>query len=418
MRVSQLVSCRSETEKDWLPRRRSKRAPRWSTPLRALGFGLLLILGSIVVTLVGAEIALRAALSEQGIAELPRFGLSEDAQAMLAWNDRHKEGHHAGSTSYPTSFDEYDPVLGWRVKENVKTRHVKPGIYQVDITTNESGMRGQGALNEANEEDLLQVAFFGCSQTFGETVNDEEVYVYRVGRELPEVETLNLGVRGYGTGQMLLHYRQRAERLDADIVVLAFAFYHIRRNVAKFLYYSKPYFELQGDGKLRLGGVPVPDRQSLGSTIESMPTWDWADKSVLLRWVWQRVRNLWVRWLYWEDGDGWALTRQLIAEFVEEGNKNGHTIVLMNIDERHAHLEGSLSDLAQALGVGLIDLGPRLRKARSEGVEFALPGDHHWNALGHQIVADAVRDYFCTKGVTKVCDGGKGEVAHNAVLIN
>ena len=63
---------------------------------------------------------------------------------------------------------------------------------------------------------------------------------------------------GFGTDQMLLYWEHEGVRFRPDVVVLAFAFYHLERNLAAFRFFAKPRFVLGPDGGLALRGTPVP----------------------------------------------------------------------------------------------------------------------------------------------------------------
>lgn len=321
---------------------------------------------------------------------LPHFGISEELQARLEWIEWQQRSDRFGTTSYPSSFDIPDPALGWRVRPNANVKHVKPGVYEVSVKTNAFGLRGTYPYSLNKAHGTLRVGVFGDSQTFGETVSDGETYIALLNRRLDNAEIINFGVRGYGTDQMLLYLEQEAQKYNLDIVVLATAFYHMRRNVTSFLFYAKPQFNLLDDGQLRLSGIPVPDPEKLRADTIAANRWPLMDQSVLLRWSWQRIRNLRKNWLFSANGEGWRLMRALISRFVKSAGTLGASVVLVNIDEGRPELEDDLQGLANDLSVKLVDLGPVLREAGGSGVDYAFPNDAHWTPEGHAIVAGAL----------------------------
>jgi len=390
-----LPSSSSSSDTDGPAGRRPGGASRWIGPLLALG--------TLVVMFVAVEVGLRGVLDAELQAMLPHFGMAEDLQSRLAWVDWQEQRDKYGTTSYPSSFDRPDAELGWRIQPNVAVTHVKPGAYEVAVHTNNAGMRGTEPVSRTKAASTTRIGVFGCSQTFGETVNDDETYVARLADTLPDAELLNFGVRGYGTDQMLLYHQQEAAGYDLDVVVLAFAFYHMKRNATGFLFYAKPYFELTGD-ELVLAGVPVPTPEQLKSEDFSRYTWKLADHSVALRWFWAKARSLRTRGLYSENGPAWQLSRALIGRFVESARADGSHVVLMNIDESRPELEGDLAGLAEELSVGLVDLGPTLRAAGVDGVNYTLPADNHWNPTGHELVAAELARHLCATGLVADCD--------------
>jgi hypothetical protein len=368
-----------------------KRIANWMTRGAELG----LVVASLALALLGSEAGLRLWLDAAQQASLPHVGIAEALQSRLAWLDWQQREGSLGTTSYPSSFDVSDPVLGWRVRANAQVRHSKRDVYAVDITTNEFGLRGTAPRAIDKPPGTTRIGVFGCSQTFGETVDDGKTYVDLLNKRLVNAEVLNFGVRGYGTDQMLLRYEQEAKAYDFDVVVIGFAFYHIGRNASSFLFYAKPHFSLLPDGSLSLNGTPVPAPEQLQAEDVSGQTWRWADRSVLLRWSWQRLRNFQGRKLLAADGQPWLLTKALLERFATSARTHGSKVVLVNIDESRPELEGELGQLADRLGVGLVNLGPVLRTAAASGVPYALPNDNHWTALGHEIVTDELLAYLC-----------------------
>jgi len=75
-----------------------------------------------------------------------------------------------------------------------------------------------------------------------------------------QVEVLNFGLRGAGTDQELLLYRQQAVHFSPDVLVLTFCVNDYGNNAEKD---SKPWFELDPDAPdgVRLAGMPIRGEQ-------------------------------------------------------------------------------------------------------------------------------------------------------------
>jgi hypothetical protein len=193
---------------------------------------------------------------------------------------------------------------------------------------------------------------------------------------------------------MLLRYETEGRRYQPDVVVLAFAGFHMGRNTSGFTFFAKPHFELAADGSLTPAGVPVPSpAEMLAADGEDSPRL--ADSSVLLRWAWQRVRNANERRLYRAEGPGWLLTRALIARFAADAHAAGSSMVLLNVDENFPQLEGPLTQLAADLSIEFADAAPPLSTLKASGVEYRLHNDNHWNATGHRAVAALLQRRLC-----------------------
>jgi hypothetical protein len=76
------------------------------------------------------------------------------------------------------------------------------------------------------------------------------------------VSVINTGVRGYGTDQSYLWFRERGRTLGADLVVLVISQNDFEDNLTLHRArrpFAKPAFALRPNGALELVGTPVPD---------------------------------------------------------------------------------------------------------------------------------------------------------------
>jgi hypothetical protein len=340
---------------------------------------------SLALVLGVGEIVVRARLGRARLAALPHAGLDVEADHRLRWFERDHDR--------PWPLIVAHPLLGWRNRPDARLERGE-GVV---VTTNEDGLRGRARVARPKPAGAVRVGVFGCSQTFAAGVGDDETYSARLGAALPAVEVLNFGVDGYGTDQMLLLHEAEAARYDLDVVVLAFAYYHIGRNVLAFRSYAKPRFELAPDGALHLTGVPVPAPEALlreGAPPRPLPL---ADRSLLLRWAWSRLGQARERRMYRPDSPAWALTRALIARFAAGAGRAGSRMVLMNVEEDGPEIEPALGDLARELGIDFLNLGPVLGAVRGRGVRLRLPRNPHWNASGHRLIARELRTFLCAR---------------------
>jgi hypothetical protein len=364
---------------------------------------------SVAVAVLALEGAVRLRLSPANRSALPHVGVDGETQRRLEWVERGRAARGAEAWE----IDVPDPLLGWRPKPGIAVRSVRPGSYDVTISTNPQGLRGRREAIRAKEPGVTRIAVFGCSQTFGSGVEDEETFSARLEASLPQVEVLNFGVHGYGTDQMLLRWERDGVSYAPDVVVLAFAYYHLDRNVTAFRFFAKPYFTLAANGTLQLEGVPVPGPEILARAGERRAAWRLADHSVLLRWLWDRELRRRQDALYQAEGPAWDVTHALIARFAASAHRHGARMILLNIDEDAPWLSAPLARLAAEQGIGWADAEPALGPPRGRGVRLRLPGDPHWNPQGHTIIAGVLRDALCTQGGVRGCPPGSPERARD-----
>jgi lysophospholipase L1-like esterase len=177
--------------------------------------------------------------------------------------------------SKPELFWRHDERLGWSLEPGARGRYVGPRPFPVEfdsaIEINSLGLRGPEPAPRRPGE--LRVLVLGDSVVAGFEVAEEETFVARLaalleGRLAQPVATINAGVRGYGTDQSLLWYRERGIALAPDLVVMVFSANDFDDNVTLHRArrpFGKGAFALRASGALEPVGLPVP-RYALCST--------------------------------------------------------------------------------------------------------------------------------------------------------
>ncbi|MDH4036295.1 MAG: SGNH/GDSL hydrolase family protein [Candidatus Krumholzibacteria bacterium] len=149
----------------------------------------LVLLVTVFVLLVGAEIALRITYHPENLGTVIR----------------------------------YDDLLGWSLVPNAMliSNDTGRGLhYRMDI--NSIGLR-EDEVDLPKPKGRKRVLILGDSIAFGSGVQGNERFSDHLKGELPgDVDIVNAGVPGWGTDQELLFYERDLRRLEADIVVLEF----------------------------------------------------------------------------------------------------------------------------------------------------------------------------------------------------
>lgn len=197
-----------------------------------------------------------------GVASLLCLGVLEVVFRVLGYQPL------ASRYSSPELFWRDDPVLGWSLEPNRQGRFVGPRPFPVEyrttVRTNSLGLRGPDPT--AMPDGGRRVVVLGDSVVAGFEVEENETYSSLLAPKLQTavgmpVQVVNAGVRGYGTDQEYLLYRERLRELRPHLVVL-----HVTANDPDddtTLHrmqrrYGKPAFAFSGDGGLRVVGQPVP----------------------------------------------------------------------------------------------------------------------------------------------------------------
>lgn len=172
----------------------------------------------------------------------------------------------AEASSLHRQLMQYDAQLGYRFVPGLKLRIPHEGGGYL-VKTNGAGFRcNHEATPHKNREHRILV--FGDSYTAGDGVSNGKRYSEVLEDHLPDTEVLNFGLPGSGTDQQYLTFREFADKLEFDAVVISVLVENIQRNVVRHrewadrdgaaLCVPKPWFDLSDNGAIELHGVPVP----------------------------------------------------------------------------------------------------------------------------------------------------------------
>jgi hypothetical protein len=162
-----------------------------------------------------------------------------------------------------------DPELGWHHEPNSNDVFVGPRPWPVEFETsvriNSLGLRGPEV--SPRSEDDIRLLFLGDSMVVAMEVEYGKTFPARIAEELSVrtgklVRSINAGVRGYGTDQSLLYFRDQGRLLEPDIVIFFHSGNDPRNNRTLHRMrrpMGKAAFVLREDGSLELIGSPVPD---------------------------------------------------------------------------------------------------------------------------------------------------------------
>jgi hypothetical protein len=158
----------------------------------------------------------------------------------------------------------YDPDLGWRHAPN---KHV-PDLYGngVGLTTNSQQLRGTGDYALQDSDDRYRILCLGDSFTMGYGVNDEDTFPALLDQQHPAIDTINMGLGGYGLDQAYMSYRRDGTKFDVDVLLFSFIIGDFFRmnplgNVADM---GKPFLKL-------VDGDPVAINTPVVNLLDAPP---------------------------------------------------------------------------------------------------------------------------------------------------
>jgi GDSL-like Lipase/Acylhydrolase family len=281
------------------------------------------------------------------------------------------------------SMTTYDIEM-WRYAKDLKVRsddphldfdHVtsKSSVLQnVEIRLNESGLRGGPV--EPLPPGGRRILFLGGSIALGWGVPEDATVEARLERMLRDkgerVQVLNAGVGNYNADRYVSRFFKELTGLNpTDIVV---------------------HYFLRDAEDLPAGGGNVLLRNSeLAVTlwIASHRLFDRAGEGSLVDHY---------RAAYQENAPGFLLMQSRLKDLAEYAKRRNVRLYLAMtpdvhnlIDYKFDFVHSTMRRIAEADGYTFIDLLPAMRGRPPQDL-FAMPGDPHPNALGHQLRADAM----------------------------
>jgi hypothetical protein len=263
-----------------------------------------------------------------------------------------------------------------------------PGVY---LRTNGQGFRGDRNVTTEVPPGRVRLLCSGDSYTLGQEVSDHEVWCERLRALDPRLETVNLGVSGYGWDQAYLRYKHQGMSLQHDVHLFAFItsdLYRMRRSHWRWPW-QRPLLSLR-DGELVAndpscascgGPLAIAIAHALGQ-LRSVELLAGAGRRLG---VGQPVQRH-------------AEVAELAEHIVRELSAGPilllvHLPVIQDVSEDGARFwRDYLRDLAAQEGADYIDLIEPLRKLPGDSIPILfLPAEadpgRHYTAAGHEWVS-------------------------------
>lgn len=171
--------------------------------------------------------------------------------------------------SHPEIFWQKDELLGWSHRPSSEGVYIGPRPWPVEfeapVRINSLGLRGPEIAELPDEG--YRVLVLGDSLVAGFEVPYEETFQAILEAELGRrfdspIQVVNGGVRGYGTDQSYLYYRERGRRLRPDLVIFIHGGNDAADNITLHRMrrtFSKGALAPRADGGLEPVGYPIPD---------------------------------------------------------------------------------------------------------------------------------------------------------------
>ena len=207
---------------------------------------LLLAFTMLAVLFLAVELLVRVCLFHD-VCDIP--GFNDPVYFTRYLNEDYFLLQHSISREFSLKPNESNwdvhPLLGWDYQKNRDTGWCKTDGFGAQVA------------DTIYDNTTTKVLFYGDS--FTETIApSNETLPAKLEREVG-LDTLNLGVGGYGFDQTYLKFESTHRAYNGSVILLGVLFDDLERSILKGVRTSqKPYFELSDNGsELVLKGVPV-----------------------------------------------------------------------------------------------------------------------------------------------------------------
>jgi lysophospholipase L1-like esterase len=282
-----------------------------------------------------------------------------------------------------SSMTNYDIEM-WRYAKELKVRSPDPALdfehlrsksallQSVDIRLNEWGLRGGPV--KISEAASRRILFLGGSITLGWGVAEADTVEARLEKMLrasgENAEVLNGGVGNYNAERYVSRFfAQHAGLKPTDIVV--------------------HYFLRDAEDLAPGGGNWLLRNSELAVTL-------WIAYHRLFDRKGEQTLVDHYRKVYEPNAPGFVLMKAKLAQLAEYAKAHGIRIYLAMtpdvhnlVDYKFGFVHDTMRGVAEGLGYGYVDLLPAMLGRKPEEM-FAMPGDPHPNALGHELMAQAI----------------------------
>ena len=332
------------------------------------------------------------------------------------------------SVPYQSLFKDHD-VIGYTYNPNLKIRvsHEAGGFL---LKTNEFGFRSNGIPKDPEKDVLV----FGDSFTAGDGVSNQYRWTDKINTFLPANQNNiifhNFGLSGTGTDQQYLVWREFASKLKAKCIIVAVLVENIRRNVSSYRpvanlngeigYRAKPYFEVDGSGRLKLFNQPVPQGIFEANEIHSSTKIDHGGRfpkirKTIINFGLKEIVQRFTRYQPLPEykspkNYGWRLTKEILNLWCDE--IYGPMIIIPI--PIYQYIEGTadarsyqkrFKELEENPKISVIDPLPDLLKySLEERRNFRFDKDVHLTREGHEALAKAVSSPL-SEILTKLTEG-------------
>jgi len=299
-----------------------------------------------------------------------------------------------------------EPAGQFYIKHNTLGYTNKPGEFKVTLASGcsfrtthlSNGARITHPLNTYPAKTRKEIWIFGCSVTYGWSLDNEETYPWLLQKKITDYEVVNFGVNGYSTLQSLIKFREALENWNKpDLVILNYASFHDERNTGARVWIKG----LRTNADSHFSTLKVPIMRFMKNNKPEIIYMPWeshlgslAHHSALANYLDSIYNSL----LDDTDYNSHEISKVIIKEFSDLCNIKGITLVIAGIGLNSDYQTTEMLDYFNKQGVLTADIS--LPSGIKENKN--LPCDTHPSAIANKQFEQKIEMFLCGK---KLIDG-------------
>lgn len=272
---------------------------------------------------------------------------------------------------------------------------ILPTSFSFKVTHSSDGLRATHPVSTNHvEHSKDEIWIFGCSFTYGWTLNDKETYPWLLQKNLPDYEVINFGVNGFGTVHSFLQFREALEkRKKPKLVIITYASFHDPRNTLvrirnKGLVLHGAVLE---SSKLHRLVQPYARLNGNGEPIYSMSTAEFNEFPFMRQSAFMHALEKVYNSVEVRRCRSHEVSKAIIKEFSDLCKKKGIDHIVAGIF-RDA-LTTDVLEYSRGEGIPTTDISVDLNKRKNRN----LPHDSHPSAIANKTYARKIKSFLDSK---------------------
>jgi hypothetical protein len=297
---------------------------------------------------------------------------------------------------------QYHPTYGWVGRPNIDAPF-RQSAFSIRVQHNNLGQRDSTLLETAPRKKRMLI--IGDSFVWCYGVESKDCFVDKLEQLHPEWDIINGGIAGTGTDQQYLYLRDKISELKPDVVLLLVIQNDFQDNTKpQHNNYFKPYFILE-NGQLVPHHQPVPSptlQQSISRWITGRSYLYNIGQGVVSIMGYALRSKLGLAPVVYDPyagfmfGQSFPLMQALLNAMVDTTEASGAKVVLAH-GQMLVNLQLAVKKVADERSVPYHNLDRAFTGYVHK--DYQIMGDAHWNAWGHELVANDMSRFLQETGI-------------------